>query len=74
MEDLEEMKKRVYEASDFVAEGNGETREQALQRIGVSPQCGFASHSSGNAVTKEDMVAKLKLVRALADSIWPDEP
>ena len=74
MEDLEEMKKRVYEASDFVAEGNGETREQALQRMGVSPQCGFASHSSGNAVTKEDMVAKLKLVRALADSIWPDEP
>ena len=74
MEDLEEMKKRVYEAADFVAEGNHESREEALQRLGVSPQCGFASHSAGNSVKKHDMVNKLMLVRELADSIWPGEP
>ena len=74
VEELEEMKKKVYQAADFVAQGNDESRQAALQRLGVSPQCGFASHSSGNALGKEDMVAKLKLVRELADSIWPGEP
>ncbi|PVH68471.1 UROD/MetE-like protein [Cadophora sp. DSE1049] len=59
LEDIDEMRKR--------------TREEALQRLGVSPQCGFASHVLGNAVTEEDMIAKLKLVRRLADEIWPGE-
>ena len=74
MEDVEDMKKKVLHAADTVADGNGESQNDALQRLGVSPQCGFASHSSGNAVVKQDMVAKLKLVRQLADSIWPGEP
>ena len=74
LEDREAMKKKVYDAADIIAKGNGETRKEALRRIGVSPQCGFASHSSGNAVSREDMVAKLELVRELADSIWPGEP
>ena len=74
LEDLEMLKRRVYEAADIVADGNDESRADALKRIGVSPQCGFASHSSGNAITKEDMIKKLRLVRQLADSIWPGEP
>lgn len=74
LEDLDKMRERVFQAADFVAKGSGETREQALKRIGVSPQCGFASHHLGNSVTREDMIAKLKLVRKLADSIWPGEP
>lgn len=74
LEDLEEMRQRVFQAADYVAQGAGQTREEALERIGVSPQCGFASHHLGNSVTRDDMVAKLKLVRDLADSIWPDEP
>lgn len=74
LENLEDMKRRVFEAARFVAEGSGESVEEALRRLGVSPQCGFASHSSGNAVTHEDMVRKLRLVRELADSIWPGEP
>lgn len=47
MEDMEEMKKRVYEAADFVAQGNNESREEASQRLGVSPHCGIASHFGG---------------------------
>ena len=74
LEDVEQMKKKVYDAADIIARGNGELRTEALQRMGVSPQCGFASHSSGNAVSRADMVAKLKLVRELADTIWPGEP
>jgi len=74
MEDVEEMKAKVEKAAALVAEGNGESREQALNRLGVSPQCGFASHSDGNEMGHGDMVAKLKLVRKLADEIWPGEP
>ncbi|KAH7419854.1 hypothetical protein BKA64DRAFT_26938 [Cadophora sp. MPI-SDFR-AT-0126] len=74
LEDIEEMKKKVYQAADLISQGTGETKEEALQRLGVSPQCGFASHSDGNNVGHDEMVAKLKLVRQLADSIWPGEP
>jgi len=74
MEDKEEMKKKVYAAAEMVASGNGETRDEALKRLGVSPQCGFASHAKGNLLGQEDMVNKLKLVRAIADDIWPGEP
>jgi methionine synthase II (cobalamin-independent) len=74
LEDIEETKQRVFVAADFVAKGSGQTREEALKRLGVSPQCGFASHHLGNAITWEDMENKLKLVRKLADEIWPGEP
>jgi methionine synthase II (cobalamin-independent) len=74
LERVVDMKRSVFEAARFVAEGSGESLEEALGRLGVSPQCGFASHSSGNAVMHEDMVKKLRLVRELADSIWPGEP
>ncbi|KAK5071748.1 hypothetical protein LTR64_004475 [Lithohypha guttulata] len=74
LEDQEKMKARVFEAADVVAKGAGQSREDALKRLGVSPQCGFASHEEGNAIVWQDMENKLKLVRALADSIWPGEP
>ena len=73
LEDKVDMKKRVYMAAEFVAEGSGETKDEALQRLGVSPQCGFASHSAGNALGYDDMVKKLKLVRKIADEIWPGQ-
>ena len=74
MEDLGELEARVREAAKFISKGSGENETNALKRVGVSPQCGFASHSSGNAVKHNDMVNKLKLVRTLADKIWPGEP
>jgi methionine synthase II (cobalamin-independent) len=74
LEDKEQMKERVYQAADIVAKGSGQTRETALQRLGVSPQCGFASHFIGNVVTVEDMEKKLRLVRAIADDVWGGEP
>jgi len=65
---------RVYKAADFVAEGSGQSREEALNRLSVSPQCGFASHAEGNSLGYEDMRKKLQLVREVADKVWPNQP
>ncbi|KAF2140673.1 uncharacterized protein K452DRAFT_327481 [Aplosporella prunicola CBS 121167] len=73
LEDKDEMKKRVYAAADVVAKGSGQTREEALGRLGVSPQCGFASHAQGNLIDREGMARKMQLVRQVADEVWPGE-
>ncbi|KAI1775964.1 UROD/MetE-like protein [Hypoxylon cercidicola] len=70
LEDKETMKERLYRAADFVAEGSGQTREEALKRICVSPQCGFSTHESGYPLTVDDEKKKLSLVRQIADEIW----
>ena len=74
MEDKEEMKKRIQQAAEFIAAGNNISVADALKQCGVSPQCGFASHHGGNAISREGMFKKLKLVRDIANDIWPNEP
>lgn len=74
LENKEEMQQRIYKAAEFVAAGSGQSREDALKQLGVSPQCGFASHEDGNLLSYQDMVKKLRLVRDIADNIWPGEP
>lgn len=68
------MKERIFNAADVIAKGAGTDRKEALGRMGVSPQCGFASHEEGNLLGWEDMKNKLKLVRSIADDVWPGEP
>ncbi|KAL2158771.1 hypothetical protein VTH06DRAFT_3962 [Thermothelomyces fergusii] len=70
LEDKEEVKRRIYLAADYVAEGNNQAREEALRRISISPQCGFSTHESGYPLTEEDERKKLALVRQIADEIW----
>jgi len=70
LEDKEEIKERIYRAADFVAEGSGQTREEALKRISLSPQCGFSTHESGYPLSEDDEKKKLGLVRQIADEIW----
>jgi hypothetical protein len=36
------MIKRIEDAADIMAKGAGQTRKEALHRISVSTQCGFA--------------------------------
>ncbi|GAA5837263.1 hypothetical protein JCM11251_004949 [Rhodosporidiobolus azoricus] len=72
VEDKEELKKRIYEAADFVAQGAGQTREEALKRLCLSPQCGFSSHSEGNRMTFDDVLAKLGLCVEVAKDVWSD--
>lgn len=73
LENKEEMKERILNAAKYVAEGSGETPQQALQRLGVSPQCGFASHEGGNLLSHDDMKKKLALVREIANDLWPGQ-
>lgn len=70
LEDKEAMKERIYKAAEFVSAGSGESREDALKRICVSPQCGFSTHESGYPLSLDDEKKKLALVRQLADEIW----
>ena len=68
------MVRRVNAAADIIAKGQGTSRAEALERVGVSPQCGFASHEEGNSLGWDDMVKKLRFVREVAESIWPGQP
>ncbi|KAL6923913.1 hypothetical protein ACHAP8_007236 [Fusarium lateritium] len=70
LEDKEEMKKRVLSAADWVAKGAGESQKEALQRVAVSPQCGFSTHESGHPLSLDEEKKKLALVREIADEIW----
>ncbi|KAI0116766.1 UROD/MetE-like protein [Daldinia grandis] len=70
LEDKEETKERIYRAAEFVAKGSGQTREEALKRISISPQCGFSTHETGYPLTVDDEKKKLSLVRQIADEIW----
>ncbi|KAF4501217.1 5-methyltetrahydropteroyltriglutamate-homocysteine methyltransferase [Fusarium agapanthi] len=70
LEDKEEMKKRVLSAADWVAKGTGVSQKEALQRISVSPQCGFSTHESGYPLNLEEEKRKLALVRDIADEVW----
>jgi 5-methyltetrahydropteroyltriglutamate--homocysteine methyltransferase len=60
LESKDELKKRIEAASAFVA----------LERLALSPQCGFASTIEGNAVTAANQEAKLRLVAETAQEVW----
>ena len=70
LEDKDEVKDRVYRAAEFIAEGSGESKEEALKRVSISPQCGFSTHESGYPLSLEDEKAKLALIRQIADEVW----
>jgi 5-methyltetrahydropteroyltriglutamate--homocysteine methyltransferase len=42
-----------------------------LDRLALSPQCGFASTSEGNRLSTEDQRLKLHLVGETARAMWP---
>ncbi|HLH69173.1 MAG TPA: 5-methyltetrahydropteroyltriglutamate--homocysteine S-methyltransferase [Candidatus Dormibacteraeota bacterium] len=60
LESKDVLKRRVEEASRYVP----------LERLCLSPQCGFASTVEGNALTPEEQWAKLRLVVETAQEIW----
>lgn len=75
MEDAELIKSRVLEAAEIIAKGQGRSVKEAMENIGISPQCGFASVAIGaDGMTEEKMFAKLKLVKDVAKDLWPDRP
>lgn len=75
MEDAELIKSRVLQAAEIIAKGQGRSVKEAMENIGISPQCGFASVAVGaDGMTEEKMFAKLKLVKDVAKQLWPDRP
>ncbi|MGQ0570303.1 MAG: cobalamin-independent methionine synthase II family protein [Armatimonadota bacterium] len=59
-ETLTELGSQIEEASAFMS----------LERLAVSPQCGFASVARGNAISFEVQEKKLRLVAQVARMIW----
>ena len=62
LESKDELKRRIEAAAKFVP----------LDQLCLSPQCGFSSTHEGNALTKEDQIAKLRLVVETAREVWGD--
>ncbi|RPD55831.1 UROD/MetE-like protein [Lentinus tigrinus ALCF2SS1-6] len=71
LEDLETIKERVQRAAEIIAHGEPKrTYAEALNQLGISPQCGFASVFEGNPITEEEERQKLALVVEAARQIW----
>jgi 5-methyltetrahydropteroyltriglutamate--homocysteine methyltransferase len=60
LESKDELKHRIEAAAGFAT----------LERLALSPQCGFASTLEGNLLSVEDQEAKLRLVAETAREVW----
>jgi 5-methyltetrahydropteroyltriglutamate--homocysteine methyltransferase len=60
LESKEDLKGRVRAAEKFIP----------LERLALSPQCGFASTLEGNLLSEADQEAKLRLVAETAREVW----
>ncbi len=60
LETNDEIRQRILEASQYIP----------LERLALSPQCGFASTMEGNRITLEDQRKKLEVVASVAQEVW----
>ena len=60
LESRQLLARRVTEASRYVP----------LERLGLSPQCGFASSVIGNNISPKDQRRKLALAVKTAQMVW----
>ena len=60
LESIDDLKRRSDAAGKFID----------LDRLGIGPQCGFASTAAGNPLSESDERAKLRLVVTAAQAIW----
>jgi 5-methyltetrahydropteroyltriglutamate--homocysteine methyltransferase len=60
LESKDDIKRRIEEAAKYVD----------IDQLCLSPQCGFSSTLDGNALTREQQIAKLRLVVEVADEVW----
>jgi 5-methyltetrahydropteroyltriglutamate--homocysteine methyltransferase len=60
LESAVELRQRIIEASRFVP----------IDRLGLSPQCGFSSSIVGNRISPADQKRKLELVVRTAQDLW----
>ena len=60
MESTQELAARIEDAARYVP----------LDRLALSPQCGFASMMEGNEISPAEQRAKLELVTGVARAVW----
>lgn len=60
LENKEMIIKRIHEAAKYIS----------LDRLYLSPQCGFASCEIGNKLTEQEQWEKLRLVKEIAEEVW----
>ena len=60
LEDKEVVKRRIDEATKYLP----------LDRLCLSPQCGFASCEIGNKLTEDEQWAKVNLVKEIAEEVF----
>ena len=60
LEDRENVIRRIHEAAQYIS----------LDRLCLSPQCGFASCEIGNKLTEEEQWQKIRLVGEIAKEVW----
>ena len=59
-ETVHNLRKRIMEASQFIP----------LERLGLSPQCGFSTSVVGNAIAVDDQKYKLGIIVETARQVW----
>jgi methionine synthase II (cobalamin-independent) len=60
LENPDVLKRRIEQASEFVD----------VDQLCLSPQCGFSSTVEGNTLTREQQIAKLRLIVDVAQEVW----
>jgi len=60
LESKDALRRRIAEATAYVP----------LERLALSPQCGFASTEEGNLLSLSDQAAKLRLIGETAREVW----
>ena len=60
LESKDDLKRRIDEAAKYVP----------LEQLCLSPQCGFSSTVEGNALTRDEQIAKLELIVETATEVW----
>ena len=60
LEAKDDLKRRIDEAARYVP----------LEQLALSPQCGFSSTVEGNALTRDEQIAKLALIVETAEEVW----
>jgi 5-methyltetrahydropteroyltriglutamate--homocysteine methyltransferase len=60
VESKDALKRRIDEAAKYVS----------LDQLCLSPQCGFSSTVEGNALTRDEQAAKLRLIVETAAEVW----
>ena len=60
LESKDAIKRRIEQATKFIN----------LDRLCLSPQCGFASTEEGNVLAEDEQWAKLRMIVEIADEVW----